>query len=200
MKKLLLLTAAVILLASQAIGAPLNGKTAKKMLFSPKGSEFRIVAQDTMGKTDLATLKALLGMKEIKAILYYGAIAMSPKQGLAHESTAASANHHSLAAASAQALKQCNILRGGGPKCVVVVNIIPKKYVERPLTLSVSATTAFRRTYLKGRGGKAMAISPATGEYAVAKGSGAAKIALKVCAKAARAKYANDCQIVIEDQ
>jgi len=199
MKNLLSIATFVVLFATQAVAAPVNGKTAKKLLFSPKGSVFSVVSQNSMSKADLATLDVMAGMKEFKAILYYGAIAMAPKHGLAHKATIAAANHHSLAAAGAQALKECNALRSKGPDCIVVAYITPRKYVERPLTMSASATTAFRRTYRKGRGAKAMAISPATGEYAIAKGAGSAGIALEACAKAAGEKGASDCQIVIQD-
>lgn len=179
--------------------APLTGKEAKRMLFSPKATEFVVVPQDFMTKVDIQTLKLMAGMPEFKAVLYYGAVAASPKQGLAHKATVATANHHSIKAAEAQAVKECNALRGGGPKCLMVAYVVPRKFSEQPLQLSASATTAFKRTYLKGRGPKAMAISPATGDYAIAKGNGAAQAALADCNKSAAEKGATDCRVVIQD-
>jgi len=200
MRKLIAAAAIVALGVTQAMaGAPVSGKEAKRMLFSPKGGEFTVVPQGFMTDVDVATLNLMADMPEFKAVLYYGAVAASPKQGLAHKATVASANHHSIAAAEAQAVKECNALRGGGPKCVVVARVTPRKYAEQPLQLSASATTAFKRTYLKGRGAKAMAISPATGEYVTAKGDGSAEAAIAACNKAASEKGATDCIVVIQD-
>ncbi|WP_428539374.1 5-aminolevulic acid synthase [Profundibacter sp.] len=179
--------------------APFTGKEAKRMLFSPKKTEFVVVPQDFMTDVDVKTLELMADMPEFKAVLYYGAVAASPKQGLAHKSISAVANHHSIKAAEAAAIKECNALRGGGPKCLMVAYVVPRKFSEQPLQLSASATTAFRKTYLKGRGAKAMAISPTTGDYAIAKGDGAAEAAVAACNKAASEKGATDCRVVIQD-
>lgn len=197
MGKIFTAAAIIALGVTGAIGgdAVLSGKQAKKMLFSPKGAEFIITPQDFMSKADIATLNLMAKMREFSAVLYYGAIAASPKHGLAHKATAATANHHTIKAAAAAAIKECNALRGGGPKCVVVAHITPKKYVERALGLSTSATVAFRKTYLRGGDAKAMAISPGTGGYAVAKGDDAVGAALAACNKGG----VSDCRIVIQD-
>jgi hypothetical protein len=195
--------AAIIALGvTQALAgeAPFTGKEAKRMLFSPKKAEFIVVPQDFMRDFDVKTLELMADMPEFKAVLYYGAVAASPKQGLAHKSISASTNLHSIAAAEKQALARCNKLRGGGPRCVVVAQVRPGNYTEQPLHLSVSATTAFKRTYLKGRGPKAMAVSQTTDEYAIAKGEGAAEAALAACNKAAGEKGATDCRVVIQDK
>ncbi len=198
------LTAAAIIAAgvTQALAgeSPFTGKEAKRMLFSPKGGEFIVVQQDFMTDIDVKTLELMADMPEFKAVLYYGAVAASPKQGLAHKATVATANHHSIKAAEAAAIKECNALRGGGPKCLMVAYVVPRKFSEQPLQLSASATTAFKRTYLKGRGAKAMAVSAATGDYAIAKGEGAAETALAACNKAASEKGATDCRVVIQDK
>lgn len=201
MVRLFIAATIIALGVTQAVAgeASFTGKEAKRMLFSPKRTEFTVVPQDFMTDTDVATLNLMADMTEFKAVLYYGAIAASPKQGLAHKATVASANHHSTAAAEAQAINECNAMRGGGPKCVVVARITPRKFTEQSLQLSASATTALKRTYLKGRGEKAMAISPATGEYAIAKGTGAAQSALAACNKAAGDKGTSDCYIAVQD-
>ncbi len=201
MVKVLTAAAIIALGVTQALAgeAPFTGKEAKRMLFSPKATEFVVVPQDFMTEVDIKTLKLMADMPEFKAVLYYGAIAASPKRGLANKATVAMANHHSVKAAEAQAIKECNALRGGGPKCLMVAYIVPRKFSEQPLQLSASATTAFRKTYLKGRGSKAMAISPTTGDYAIAKGDGAADAALAACNKSAAEKGATDCKVVIQD-
>ncbi|WP_456389249.1 5-aminolevulic acid synthase [Profundibacter sp.] len=199
MKKLIIAAAIAALCATGAIadGDILSGKAAKKMLFSHRGSDFVIVPQDFMGEADVATLNLMAGMREFKTVLYYGAIAASPKRGLAHKATVASSNHHSVEAAGKAAINECNGLRGGGAKCVVVAHILPKKYSTQPqpLHLSASATAAFKKTYLRGGGPKAMAISPDMGSYAVSKGEGAQDAALAACS----ADGAKGCRIVFQD-
>lgn len=197
MRKLIIASAIAALCATSAIadGDILSGKAAKKMLFSHRGSDFVIVPQDFMGESDMATLKLMAGMREFKTVLYYGAIAASPKRGLAHKATVASSNHHSVEAADNAAINECNGLRGGGAKCVVVAHILPKKYTTQPLHLSASATAAFKKTYLRGGGPKALAISPDMGSYAVSKGEGAGTAALAACS----ADGAKGCRIVVQD-
>lgn len=173
----------------------LAGKIAKKMLFSHKGSEFVIQPQDFMTDTDVSVLKLMADMREFKAVLYYGAIAASPKDGLTHKATVATSNHHSIAAAEAAATAECDELRSEGADCVVVANILPKKYTEQPFHLSASATTAFKKTYLRGGGAKALAISPNVGSYAISKGDAAAAAALSACG----ADGATDCVLVVQD-
>jgi len=197
MRKLITTAVVLAMAATGAFGAAevLDGKAAKKMLFSIKGSDFVVVPQDFMGDSDVALLNMMAGMKEFKSVLYYGAIAASPKNGLAHKATVATSNHHTIEAADKAALEECNSLRGGGAKCVVVAHILPKKYAEQPLTLSASATASFKKTYLRGAGPKALAISPSQGSYAVSKGADAIETALSVCS----GDGAKDCRIVVQD-
>lgn len=183
--------------ASDVVGEAvvLDGKTAKKMMFSHKGSEFVVLKQDFMSDADVKLLNLMSGMDQFKAVLYYGAIAASPSDGVTHKATVATSTHHSPAAAAVAAISECNALRSGGPDCVVVAQILPKKYTEQTFSLSASATAILKKTYLRGGGPKAMAISPTTGSYGVAKGDGAVDAALATCA----AESAADCLIVVQD-
>lgn len=173
----------------------LEEKAAKKMLFSYKKSEFVVQPQDFMAEGDVALLNLMAGMTEFKSVLYYGAIAASPKDGLTHKATVATSNHHSPEAADLAAIKACNNLRRGGDKCVVVAQILPRKFKAQVFSLSASATAAFKKTYQRGKGDKALAISPSDGSYSVAEGATAAETALKVCAS----DGAKDCVIVVQD-
>lgn len=173
----------------------LDGKAAKKLLFSHKGSEFVIQPQDFMSDADMATLNTLAGMREFKSVLYYGAVAVSPKDGVVSKATVATGKYHSIEAANSAAIKECNGLRSGGAKCVVVAQILPKKYSVQPFSLSASATAAFKKTYLRGKGDKAMAISLKDGSYGVAIGDTAAASALTACAS----NGAKDCKVVVQD-
>ncbi|KPU84199.1 hypothetical protein JI58_05415 [Marinosulfonomonas sp. PRT-SC04] len=173
----------------------LDGKAAKKMLFSHRGSDFVIRPQDFMGDADVSLLNLMANMKEFKSVLYYGAIAASPKDGLTHKATIATSNHHTPEAANRAALKECNSMRKAAVRCVVVAQILPKKYSEGAFSLSASATAAFKKTYLRGKGLKALAISPTLGSYGVFKGEDAATAALAACS----ADGATDCVVVVQD-
>jgi|GEM_PF-575166 len=196
--RLLLATAALIAMGTtSAFGAldALDGKSAKKMLFSHKGSEFVIIPQDFMRDADIATLDFMASSKEFKTVLYYAAIATSPDDGLVHKATVATSDHHTIEAAEWAALEECNRLRGGAVGCVVVAHILPRKYAAQPFQLSASATTAFKKSYLRGKGPKAMAVSPSQGSFAISKGDRAMDAALAACAT----DGAKDCQIVVQD-
>lgn len=192
-------TSATVLAISvtAAFGAEdvLDGKSAKKMLFSHKGSEFVIKEQDFLNDADLATLNVMAAMKEFKSVLYYGAIAASPKDGLAHKATVATSNHHTVEAAEIAALTECNEMRSGSATCLVVAHILPKKFAAQTFQLSASATAAFKKTYMRGKGPKAFAISPIVGSYAASKGDTAVEAAMLACA----ADGAKDCMIVVQD-
>lgn len=191
-------SAAVLAISVTAgVGAEdvLDGKSAKKMLFSHKGSEFVIKTQDFMSDADHATLNVMAAMKEFNSVLYYGAIAASPKDGLAHKATVATSNHHTVEAAENAALAECNGMRGGSAKCLVVAHILPKKFAAQTFQLSASATAAFKKTYMRGKGPKAFAISPVEGSYAASKGDTAGDAAIEACA----ADGAKDCMIVVQD-
>ena len=91
----------------------------------------------------------------------------------------------------------CNERRkSGAARCVVVALIRPKGWEARDIQLSVEATTGLRKEYRKGRGEKALAIAPSTGEWAIAKGDGAASQALADCADRSGA---TDCTVVVAD-
>lgn len=197
MRPILTTASAILLGLSSALAAAdlWDGKSAKKMLFSPKGSEFVILSQDFMGEADTAMLQAMAGMDAFKAVLYYGAVAVSPADGIVHKATVATADYHSLGSAQLAAIAECNGLRSGAQDCVVVAHITPKKYAERDFQLSATATAAFLKTYMRGRGPKAFAISPTQGSFGASKDQNAAKAAIISCA----ADGAQDCLTVVQD-
>lgn len=201
MKKIIAALAATLAMVAFGAGAGfaqtdvLTGKAAKKLLFSHKRSDFVVQPQDFMVDADVALLNLMADMTEFKSVLYYGAIAASPEDGLAHKATVATSNHHSPKAAEQAALTECDALRSGNAACVIVAQVLPRKYSEQSLSFSASATAAFKKTYLRGKDEKAMAISPNIGSYGLATGDGAAAAALEVCSK----DGAKDCEIVVQD-
>lgn len=171
---------------------PFDGKTARKMVFKPTGVEVALIAHDFLTEQDRMALNYAAQQQP-----YYAAIAVSPSDGLLSNATLAAANFHDVESARAAALKGCNAAREGAQPCVVVAEIRPKGWQARPLSLSADATFGLRKTYGRGRGEKAMAISPATGKWTVEKGAGAAAAALASCARQAGA---TDCRIVVADR
>jgi hypothetical protein len=185
--KILGLGIALALLATGAGAEPLTGKEAKKLLFAPGKAVAEMVAGTGLSEADLAALKSVA---ETQA--YYGAIALSPDEGMMSEATVAAVNYHDTDAATAAALAECNAKKTGKAECLVVALIRPKGWKAPGFGLSSDATAAFKG-YDRKAG--AMAISPATGAWGMAAGDGAAEAALADCA--AKNDKATDCAVAI---
>jgi hypothetical protein len=127
---------------------------------------------------------------------FYGAIAISPDEGLMVEATVAAANHHTTEAASTAALAGCEAKRKGAAPCAIVALIRPEGWEPRPFQLSSGATTGFVDEYLKASGARAFAASPATGLWGVGTGDAAAADAVAACAAKGTA---GDCAVVVQD-
>ncbi|WP_052245420.1 hypothetical protein [Halocynthiibacter namhaensis] len=173
---------------------PVDSRDARGMLFDRKGGQVVVLEQDFLTEAQVAQLAAMGG-----AIPYYGAVAMAPDEGMLSETNQAAANHHSIAAAETAALAACNTARSGGQRCVIVLHFLPNAYESgRALELSQSATEEFR-TFRRGRGEKAFAISPSTGSFASETGAGAESTAIAACNAGADGANvtATDCYTVI---
>lgn len=181
----------VLGMAAATAGAaqPVDGRSARDALFSPRGSSVAIVR----GVLPEDQAELLAGVAAGQA--YYGAIAVSPDEGLMVEATVAAVNHHSVEAAATAAVRDCNARKKGRADCVVAALIRPRGWEEgRALALSAMATEAFRSDY--GRSGaRALAVSPSTGAFGLGKGEGAAEAALAACAEGG----ATDCAVAVAD-
>ncbi|ARE38524.1 5-aminolevulic acid synthase isozyme [Rhodovulum sp. P5] len=184
--------ALALCLASVAGAEPVDGKTARKLVFGTKKVEVRIVPYDFLSEQDR---KALVFAGKRQA--YYAAIAVAPSEGLVSNATLAATNFHDVASARRAALAQCDSVRKGGKPCVIAAEVVPKGWTDRPLTLSAAATAGLRKEYGRGGGEKALAISPMTGKWAVQKGAGAAASALSACGAH---PGATDCRVVVADR
>lgn len=154
------LISAPVAASAQAV----SGDAASAALFDPKGRTVSVVPNPLPGQSEQVTAMLVDVLKSSAAsVRYYGSIAMAPDAGLESEATAQSENFHSVAAADAAALANCNARRSGGAPCVIVARTLPKGYEPRPLELSVDATEAFATEYRKAKTPKALAISPSTG-------------------------------------
>jgi len=76
---------------------------------------------------------------------YYGAVAISPDEGLMAEATLAAANYHAIPPAEAAARAACDrARRPASARCVIAAHVLPPDHTPRALQLSVDATQAFR--------------------------------------------------------
>ena len=180
------LTMMAVLAAGAAMAEPLTGKEAKKALFLSKASEARIVTGSGLDAQGVQVLASVAAQQP-----WYGAIAISPQEGLMSEATVAAAKYHDVQTAARAALRDCNARKKGQADCVLAALIVPKGYQEgRPLQLSAEATEAFRKDYKGG----ALATSAATGAFGIG-----ADTASAVAACQAKAAGAVDCVVVIAD-
>ncbi|WP_145953376.1 5-aminolevulic acid synthase [Oceaniglobus indicus] len=167
---------------------------ARAALFPAKG--VRVVVFNLPGLSD--TVKAAIG-EQFRGQKYYGAFAVS-LTGSKIAGAQASANHHSIGAAEQAALAACNASRtAGAAECRIAAHILPPGYEARALTLSADATAGFNNSYVGAGSPKALAISPSTGEWSIAKGQGAGAAATTSCSGAARSQGASDCRVVVGD-
>lgn len=165
--------------------AVVSGDAASGALFDPKASEVELTAGDMLPKDQAKVLKMVA-----RDQLYYGAIAISPDEGLMSEATVAAANYHSLEAASAAALADCNAKKNGAADCAIAALVRPEGWQPAAVQLSSDATAGFRDAYDAG----AMAISAVTGSWGIGADDAAA-----VAACTDRNPAATDCAVVIQD-
>ena len=185
---LLLSASLVIAIASGASSDVLTGKAAKKALFSGADVAVQVMKQAFLVDNQAEILGSVAAQQP-----YYGAIAVSPDEGLMSEATIAAANYHSVEAASVAALAGCDAVRKGKKPCVIVALVRPKGWEARVLQMSADATAAFRKEYA-GKGA-ALAVSAATGAWGMAKGENASEAAITACA--AKMPDALDCSVII---
>ncbi|QUS35088.1 DUF4189 domain-containing protein [Falsirhodobacter algicola] len=177
---------AATVLATTAAGAQtMSLRDLRGMLYPDARAEVEILPKDYL-PADQAALLRQVGAQQA----YYGAIAISPDEGIMVEATVAAANYHNTEAASAAALRDCNARRKGARDCEIVGYIRPAGWSEKPVQLSQAATAAFLGDF-RGNGPKAFAISPTTGEWGLAKGEGAAAEAVAQCGA--------DCQVLVQN-
>lgn len=181
---------ALSLVALPVMGESLSFKEARKAV--PKGN--RTVA--TLTDTSFLDDKQQAIVKSLEAnIPYYGALALTPSEGLFVEWLNAAGQHHSIEAARTAALAHCEANRkAASAPCVVVFEVAPRGAKEdAALSLSAPANAALRGDYRKLKSPKAFAISAQTGTFGFAPGDGAD--AITACA----ASGAKDCAVVVAD-
>ncbi|TCP42406.1 5-aminolevulic acid synthase [Rhodovulum marinum] len=169
-----------------------DGRTAQRLVFDPAEVAITLVRHDFLSAKDLKALELVARQQK-----YYGAIAVAPSEGLLSEATVAAANYHDVDAAGVAALAACDSARKGGVACVIVAEIRPTGWEPRQIALSADATEALGKTYRRAKAPKALAVSPATGIWAVADGVAAESDAVADCA---RQSGSGDCRVVVADR
>lgn len=179
--------AMLAILASGGLAAAqttVSGDAAAGALYDPKATEVEMTP-DLLPSDQAKVLKMVA-----RDQLYYAAIAISPDEGLMSEATVAAANYHSVEAASAAALVECNAKKKGAADCAVAAIVRPEGWQPAAVQLSSDATAGFQASYDAG----AMAISVLTGSW----GIGADDVAA-VGACAERNPNATDCAVVVKN-
>ncbi|WGH78327.1 5-aminolevulic acid synthase [Jannaschia ovalis] len=161
---------------------------AERELFGARNSDLVILRQPFLSDTDLATLQQ---MPKLAQLTYYGALAAAPSEGLQSEATRGAFNYHSIAAARAAALRDCDRARAAGAACAIVAEIRPRRFRDgRSLTLSQAATRALTgRDWRRAGRDAALAISPSSGAWGLGAGPAAAIAACGVA----------DCTLAVAD-
>lgn len=176
---------AVAAVAGGAWAEPVTGKQAKKLIFAAKASEAHILPGAGLDEKQAELLKGVAASQP-----WYGAIAISPDEGLMVEATVAAAKYHDVDGAARAALADCNAKKKGATPCVIAAVIQPKGWKpDRGLQLSQEATEAFAKDYKGG----ALATSAATGAFGIG-----ADAASAIAACVAKVTTATDCTVVIE--
>ncbi|SEM82945.1 protein of unknown function [Gemmobacter aquatilis] len=188
MRKLAAVLGGVLCCAAPVLAEPMGAEAAGALLYPAKGSAVEMLPQDVLSETDVKAL-TMVGTGQP----YYGAIAISPSEGLMVEATVAAVNHHSTEAAEAAALKGCEEKRKGEAACAVVALIRPEGWEARDLQLSSDATAAVQGDYTAPG---ALAISGSTGMFGLAKGTDAGAAAVAACEEKAKA---GDCVVAVAD-
>jgi len=173
-----------------------DAKAAQKLLFPTRAKAVDVIILDEALSAGISTAAIK------KNAPYYSAFAVSPTSGFIGISASAALNFHSVAAAGAAAVADCNAKREKSEKpCVVVMQVVPLNYAgRRSFQLNGDASKAFRKQYRRKAGPKAFAISESTGQWGfhvkAASDEQAAEQAIAKCAAKIEAGKKNDCKVV----
>lgn len=189
--------------ALPAAAQQIEAGKAMAMLFASNGMMF--FAPELRGLDAEATekVKALQdGMPDKMQVFeaggfgYYGAMAVPTGVALTPESLVVVAGLHNAGAAQIAVKDECRRLHGA--ECAVVGVMLPTKYEARDFTLSAAATAGVEAEFAAGQGPQYLATSVTTAGFAIAKGTGADKIALERCNEATGGR--NDCVIALFEE
>jgi len=183
--------AALAFLATPALAQPIPGAQAEAMLYPTEAVEVVAYSVQGLSEDEIQLLTQVAATQN-----HYAAIAFAPAEGILAEPTVMAANFHTVEAARAAAIAQCNARRSGGSACAIAFEVRPQGWEPRAFQLSADATAAFRTEFARARAPRAFAISAATGQWGTGQGADAAAAALANCRTAPGAE---DCAVVVAD-
>ena len=158
-----------------------NLREARGLVYEDAGIEWEVFPVEGLSDADIATLEQI---NLIQPQPHYAAMAVHPASGLASGRTSLAANYHDEENARTADMAAC------GEDCAVVMVIRPAGWEPgRPLQLSAQAVEVLTGDYRRlPRRSRALAISPATGQWGIGESREAA---IAACA-------AEDCRAVVE--
>jgi hypothetical protein len=203
MKPLVLIATVGMFVATQGVAEPVTFKEARKILPKANARVTLVTFEDRLSEKDIATLaSANLKPDDVfkgigASLSSYGAVAISPDEGVLVEWLSGVSQHHSIEAARAAAIAYCNSKKKkASADCVTLVEVSPRGAKDRAaFSLSEKANAALRSDYRKLDEPRAFAISPSTGDFGMERGDGTRAVA--ACASAAN--QASDCVVVVKD-
>lgn len=212
--RLIAFSTLLAMIAAPLMAEPLDERTAKRMLFKPKGYSVEYPTNSGLSDAHLGVIKVVAESRDSKkqfgrVARYYGAIAISPS---VFEKAAAalitspetvpfdmSSGLHSPSAAAEAALNACNAkVEAGWEPCVVAANILPKRWKDVDFSMSNAATANFK-LYRNAKSPKAFAISASGPGFGLAEGEDAVALAIEACEKSNKSVDAKDCTVVVQD-
>lgn len=191
------------LAAAPAAAQQMEADKARAMLFPAQGMMFFAPELRGLDAEAAEKVKALQdGMPDKMQVFeaggygYYGAMAVPTGVALTPESLVVVAGLHNAGAAQIAVKEECR--RVHGAECTVVGVMLPRKYEARDFTLSAAATAGVAAEFGDGQGPKYLATSVTTAGFAIARGTGADKVALERCNGATGGR--NDCVISLVEE
>lgn len=184
------------LIALPAAADPLDTREARRQLYRADRAE--VVQLDLPG-LDAQQIQTLSNLAQTQR--YFAALAFAPAAGILAEPTVLASNYHSIEAARAAALGQCDQRRAGqGAACVLGLEVRPAGFEDRTLTLSAEATEAFERRFRHTERPRAFAISPVSGAWGYSENATSpADAATQAVNRCAASKGDADCIVVVAD-
>lgn len=203
MRPLFFTLATGLFVATQGLAEPISFKDARKILPKANGRVTLATFEEQLSETDIARLaSANLKPKDVfkgigASLSGYGAVAISPDEGVLVEWLSGVSQHHSIEAARTAAIDYCNSKKKpASADCVSLVEVSPRgAKADAELSLSEKANDALRTAFRKLDTPRAFAISPTTGDFGMDRGDGTRAVA----ACAAASNKANDCIVVVAD-
>ncbi|MEM9318502.1 MAG: 5-aminolevulic acid synthase [Pseudomonadota bacterium] len=192
---LLLAFAGMVAGVMPALAQELPGRRDALRLIYPADADVESVVtpHPSLSEGQVALLSTAISEGLMPQMVFYGALAIAPDNGLADpQTTVAVGNFHDEASASADALARCDAARAAdATPCVIVLVVRPAGWAPgAALQMSSGAAAALQTEFRQADQPRYFAISYATGRFGIGP---SAETAQAACGQA-------DCQAVVADR